>query len=63
MRIALDVMGGDRGCRVVIEGARLALRAHPRIATLYLVGDQVQIKSALSVAHQEDSRLQIVHAS
>ncbi len=63
MRIAVDVMGGDRGCRVVIEGARLALRAYPTIATLYLVGDQVQIRTALSGARQEDSRLQIVHAS
>lgn len=63
MRIAVDVMGGDRGCRVVIEGARLALRAYPKIATLYLVGDQAQIKTALSVARREDSRLQTVHAS
>jgi len=63
MRIAVDVMGGDRDCRVVIEGARMALRAYPRIAALYLVGDQVQIKAALSAGSHQDSRLQIVHAS
>ena len=56
-------MGGDRGCRVVVEGARLALRAYPKIASLYLVGDQVQIRAALAAGRPEDSRLQIVHAS
>jgi glycerol-3-phosphate acyltransferase PlsX len=63
MRIAVDVMGGDHGCRVVVEGARLALRAYPRISTLYLVGDQSQIKAALPASSQGDARIQVIHAS
>jgi len=63
MRIAVDVMGGDHGCGVVVEGARLALRAHPRIATLYLVGHQAEIKAALAAGHGLDPRMQIIHAS
>lgn len=63
MRIAVDVMGGDHGCGVVVEGARLALRAHPKISALYLVGDQSQIEAALPATGSVDSRLQIVHAS
>lgn len=63
MRVALDVMGGDHGCKVVTEGARLALRAFPAITTLYLVGHQAEIRAALAPAHVNDPRIQIVHAS
>lgn len=63
MRIAVDVMGGDHGCGVVIEGARLALRAYPRISTVYLVGDQSQIRPVLDRHPHGDSRVQVVHAS
>jgi glycerol-3-phosphate acyltransferase PlsX len=63
MRIALDVMGGDHGCGVVVEGARLALKAHPEITTLYLVGHQAEIGAILPHGHQADPRLQVVHAS
>lgn len=63
MRIAVDVMGGDHGCGVVVEGARMALRAYPKITALYLVGDQGQIRAALPAGHHLDSRIQIVHAS
>ena len=31
MRIAVDVMGGDHGCGVVITGAKLALEANKKI--------------------------------
>ena len=37
MRIAVDVMGGDHGCGVVIAGAKLALEANKKITALYLV--------------------------
>ena len=40
MRIAVDVMGGDHGCGVVIEGAKRALHANKEITALYLVGNQ-----------------------
>jgi glycerol-3-phosphate acyltransferase PlsX len=63
MRIAVDVMGGDHGCGVVIEGARRALAADPRITTLYLVGNQSAIHAALPSRGFRDHRMRVVHAS
>src|SRR5213594_990622 len=63
MRIAVDVMGGDHGCGVVIEGAKRALRADPRIKALYLVGDRSEIQSALPKGGFRDHRVRVVHAS
>jgi glycerol-3-phosphate acyltransferase PlsX len=63
MRIAVDVMGGDHGCAVVIEGAKQALEADKSIAALYLVGDEAQINPAREQAGLRDSRVEIVHAS
>src|SRR5207302_11325632 len=63
MRIAVDVMGGDHGCGVVIEGARRALQADARITTLYLVGNQTAIHAALPPRGFRDHRMRVVHAS
>ena len=63
MRIAVDVMGGDHGCAVVVEGVRRALEADQKISTLFLVGDQAEIESALGATGCHDLRVQIVHAS
>jgi glycerol-3-phosphate acyltransferase PlsX len=63
MRIAVDVMGGDHGCGVVVEGAKLALATHPQISVLYLVGVQGEIERALARARCRDPRVRIVHAS
>jgi glycerol-3-phosphate acyltransferase PlsX len=63
MRIAVDVMGGDHGCGVVVEGVRLALAKDRKIATLYLVGDQPTIESCLREKGLKDDRVRIVHAS
>lgn len=63
MRIAVDVMGGDHGCGVVVEGARRALEADPSISTVYLVGNEAEIRASLPSAAALDSRAQIVHAS
>jgi phosphate acyltransferase len=63
MRIAVDVMGGDFGCEVVIEGIRLALQHNPRIEALYLVGQRDAIERALDRSGFHDDRLQIQHAS
>src|SRR5947209_12260497 len=63
MRIAVDVMGGDHGCGVVIEGARRALAADDRIKTLYLGGDQTAIHAALPSRGFRDHRMRVVHAS
>jgi glycerol-3-phosphate acyltransferase PlsX len=56
-------MGGDHGCAVVVEGVRLALEADQKISTLFLVGDQAEIESALGATGCHDLRVQIVHAS
>jgi len=63
MRIAVDVMGGDHGCGVIIDGVKLALQAHPAIAELYLVGQQAGIEAALARARCRDPRVRILHAS
>ncbi|MGD0351790.1 MAG: phosphate acyltransferase PlsX [Verrucomicrobiota bacterium] len=63
MRIAVDVMGGDYGCGVVIEGARLALQANKKISALYLVGNQAAIHAALPQRGFRDHRVRVVHAS
>jgi glycerol-3-phosphate acyltransferase PlsX len=63
MRIAVDVMGGDYWCGVVIEGAKLALQANKKISALYLVGDQAAIHAALPHRGFRDHRVRIVHAS
>lgn len=63
MRIAVDVMGGDHGCAVVIGGVKLALQADPRITSLLLVGQEDKIRPALAATGLNDRRTQIVHAS
>jgi len=61
--MAVDVMGGDHGPGVVIEGARLALQAHPSISELFLVGREDEIKMGMSHAGLRDSRVKVIHAS
>jgi glycerol-3-phosphate acyltransferase PlsX len=63
MRIAVDVMGGDHGCGVVIAGAKLALEANKKISRLYLVGDQSAIHAALPPRGFRDHRVRVIHAS
>src|SRR5438105_10677962 len=63
MRIVVDVMGGDHGCGVVIDGVRLALQANPAITEVYLVGNQAEIEPALKQSRCRDSRVRVVHAS
>jgi len=62
MRIAVDVMGGDHGCGVVIEGALRAIRADKRITTLFLVGRRSDIHAALPPRGFRDHRVRVVHA-
>ncbi len=63
MRIVVDVMGGDHGCGVVIDGVRQALQAYSNISELHLVGQQPEIEAALKRARCSDSRVRIHHAS
>jgi len=63
MRIALDVMGGDHGCGVVVQGAKRALDTHKEITALYLVGNKAAIHAALPPGGFRDHRVRVVHAS
>ncbi|MGA2863942.1 MAG: phosphate acyltransferase PlsX [Verrucomicrobiota bacterium] len=63
MRIAVDVMGGDYGCGVVIEGAKRALALDQRISALFLVGNRSAIQGALPRGGFRDHRLRVMHAS
>lgn len=63
MRIAVDVMGGDHGCGVVVEGAKRALEADDAITQLYLVGHQSEIHAHLPQGGFRDHRVRVVHAS
>src|SRR5579859_7772504 len=63
MRIAVDVMGGDHGCGVVIEGAIRALQTDKRISALFLVGQKSEIHAALPARGFRDHRVRVIHAS
>jgi len=63
MRIVVDVMGGDHGPAVVIDGVKQALQAYAHISELHLVGQQSEIEAALKHARCDDARLRIHHAS
>jgi glycerol-3-phosphate acyltransferase PlsX len=63
MRIAVDVMGGDHGCGVVIAGAKRALEENKNITALYLVGNQAEIHAALPPRGFRDHRVRVLHAS
>ena len=63
MRIAVDVMGGDHGCGIIIDGVKQALQASFGVSEAYLVGDQTAIQSHLQQTHFHDERVRIVHAS
>lgn len=63
MRIAVDVMGGDHGCSVVIKGVKLAFEADHNISAIFLVGQQEKIQAALDLSGLRDPRIEIVHAS
>ncbi|MDP6891881.1 MAG: phosphate acyltransferase PlsX [Verrucomicrobiota bacterium] len=63
MKIAVDVMGGDLGCEVVIDGLMQALRKCQQIEEIQIVGDEVEISQSLDRLDNIESRFQIIHAS
>ena len=63
MNIAVDVMGGDRGCEVIIDGLMQALKKCQQIETIQIVGNEIEISQSLDRLDNIDSRFQIVHAS
>jgi glycerol-3-phosphate acyltransferase PlsX len=63
MRIAVDVMGGDHGCGVIIAGVKGALEKNKDITAIYLVGNKADIHAALPPRGFRDHRVRIVHAT
>ncbi len=63
MRIAVDVMGGDHGCGVIIAGVKRALEENKTISGILLVGNKEEIHAALPPRGFRDHRVRIVHAS
>jgi glycerol-3-phosphate acyltransferase PlsX len=63
MRIAVDVMGGDHGCGVIIAGVKRALEESKEISAIYLVGDKAKIHAALPERGFRDHRVRIIHAT
>lgn len=63
MRIVVDVMGGDHGPGVVIDGVKTALEAYAQITELHLVGQQPEIEATLQRARCADPRLRLHHAA
>jgi len=61
-RIGIDAMGGDFGPLPVAEGARLAFREWRDRFHLTLVGDESEIRQALTRAHADDLGIEVVHA-
>jgi glycerol-3-phosphate acyltransferase PlsX len=63
MRIAVDVMGGDHGCGVVIAGVKRALEEQKEISAIYLVGNRADIHAALPEGGFRDHRVKVVHTT
>lgn len=63
MRIAVDVMGGDHGCGVIIAGVKRALDENKKISTVFLVGNKADIHAALPPRGFRDHRVRIVHTT
>jgi glycerol-3-phosphate acyltransferase PlsX len=62
MRIAVDVMGGDHGCGVIVDGVIQALNQLAGLETAILVGREPDILKALETRSIDSSRLKIQHA-
>ena len=64
MRIALDVMGGDKAPEAIMMGAVEALKAFGGdLKKLFLVGDESIIKEQLQNLSYAHGKIEIVHAS
>lgn len=63
MRIAVDVMGGDHGCGVIIAGVKRALEEQKDISTIYLVGNRADIHASLPERGFRDHRVKVIHTT
>lgn len=63
MRIAVDVMGGDHGCGVIIAGVKRALEENKDLSLIYLVGNKDDIHAALPPRGFRDHRVHVIHTT
>ena len=63
MRIAVDAMGSDHGCGVIIAGVKRALEESKDITAIYLVGNKADIHAALPARGFRDHRVRIIHTT
>jgi phosphate acyltransferase len=63
MRLAVDVMGGDRGPEELLEGIKLALADDKDVETLWVVGLESEISKAIEHIALRDPRIRIHAAS
>lgn len=64
MKIALDVMGGDKAPGALVEGAAEALEAFGNdLERLFLVGDEAVIADELRRISYAHSKIEVAHAS
>jgi glycerol-3-phosphate acyltransferase PlsX len=63
MRIAVDVMGGDHGCGVIIAGVKRALEDNKNLSVIYLVGNKEKIHAALPPRGFRDHRVRVIHTT
>lgn len=62
MNIGLDMMGGDFAPVEAVKGVRLFMNESNIPATLFLVGDEAQIKPLLSEFDVPADRVKVIHA-
>lgn len=62
MRIAVDVMGGDHGCGVILDGVLMALDSLPSVESAVLVGREDEIRRELDAKGNADQRISVHHA-
>ncbi len=60
MTLALDAMGGDHAPKIVIDGAALALKAHPTLEFL-IFGDEQQVTPLLNQYPHLKSVTEVIH--
>lgn len=61
-KIAIDVMGSDRGPEMMVEGALGALRANADMGVV-LVGDGEAIRAALGAAEYDENRVEVIESN
>lgn len=61
-KIAIDVMGSDKGAEMMVRGALMALEKHPALSVC-LVGDEAVVREELEKHEYDPERVEIIHAT